>query len=315
MPVNGSKPTDNRHIRLDPFTTQSFEYFFYFPTPNAAQEDRFPHYPVNVARNEQVIGSAKPFAFHVVKQLSQVDKASWDYVSQYGTDADVFTFLEQNNIERLDVARVAWRCRQSVDFFRKYVALLEKRHRFEPTIYSYAVMHHEPATLSEWLRHRDELLLLCGPWLDSKLIKLDPIERKRFEQLEYSPLVNQRSHRLGAQHRIANNVMLEQYRSLLEILAYKQSLDAMDAMSVTGFLFSQDRVEEALARLQTVNAEALPTRVQYDYFRCYSAFYTEKTAEARAIANQYVNFPSPAGGTSSRTCSRSSPKWKARMPS
>jgi hypothetical protein len=288
--TNGAKPTDSRRVRLEPFTTQSFEYFFYFPSPNAAQE-RFPHYPVNVARNEQVVGSAKPFAFRVVKQLSQVDKASWDYISQYGTDAEVFTFLDQNNIERLDVTRVAWRCRQSVDFFRKFVALLEKRHHFDPTIYSYAVMHHEPATLGEWLRHRDELLLLCGPWLDSKLVKLDPIERKRFEQLEYSPLVNQRAHRLGAQHRIANNVMLGQYRSLLEILAYKPSLDAMDTMTVTGFLFLQDRVEEALARLQSVNAEALPTRLQYDYFRCYAAFYTEKAAEARGIANQYANFP------------------------
>jgi hypothetical protein len=291
MSTNGSKPTDSRRVRLEPFTTQSFEYFFYFPSPNAANDDRFPHYPVNVARNEQVVGSAKPFAFHVVKQLSQVDKASWDYISQYGSDAEAFAFLEQNNIERLDVTRVAWRCRQSVDFFRKFVALLEKRHHFDPTIYSYAVMHHEPATLSEWLRHRDELLLLCGPWLDTKLIKLDPIERKRFEQLEYSPLVNQRAHRLGAQNRIANNVMLEQYQSLVEILAYKPSLDPMDSMTVTGFLFLQDRVEEALARLQTVNADALPTRIQYDYFRCYSAFYTEKTAEARGIANQYVNFP------------------------
>lgn len=291
MATNGSKPTDSRRVRLEPFTTQSFEYFFYFPAPNAAQEDAFPHYPVNVARNEEVVGSAKPFAFRVVKQLSEIDKASWDYISQYGSDAEVFTFLDQNNIERLDVTRVAWRCRQNVDFFRKFVALLQKRHHFDPTIYSYAVMHHDPAPLGEWLRHRDELLLLCGPWLDSKLVKLDPIERKRFEQLEYSPLVNQRAHRLGAQHRIANNVMLAQYRSLLEILAYKPSLDSMDSMTVTGFLFLQDRVEEALARLQMVNADALPTRIQYDYFRCYAAFYNEKTAEARGIANQYASFP------------------------
>jgi hypothetical protein len=289
--TNGSKPTDSRRVRLEPFTTQSFEYFFYFPSPNAANEDRFPHYPVNVARNEEVVGAAKPFDFRVVKQLSQVDKASWDYISQYGSEADVFAFLDQNNIERLDVTRVAWRCRQNVVFFRKFVALLEKRHHFDPTIYSYAVMHHEPASLGEWLRHRDELLLLCGPWLETKLVKLDPIDRKRFEQLEYSPLVNQRAHRLGAQHRIANNVMLEQYRGLLDILAYKPSLDVMDTMAVTGFLFLQDRVEEGLARLQTVNAEALPTRIQYDYFRCYAALYTEKIAEARGIANQYVNFP------------------------
>src|SRR4029453_7208383 len=63
--TNGSKPTDSRRVRLDPFTTQSFEYYFYFPLPNGGNDDRFPHYPVNVARNEQVVGAAKPFNFRV----------------------------------------------------------------------------------------------------------------------------------------------------------------------------------------------------------------------------------------------------------
>jgi hypothetical protein len=75
MSVLGSKATDSKHVRLEPFTTQSFEYFFYFPAPNAPPEERFPHYPVVLAKNEQVVGAAKPFTFHVVGKLTQVDKA------------------------------------------------------------------------------------------------------------------------------------------------------------------------------------------------------------------------------------------------
>jgi len=291
MPVRGSKATESKPVRLEPFTTQSFEYFFYFPLPNAAPDERFPHYPVVVAKNEQVVGSAKPFNFHVVGKLTQVDKASWDYVSQYGSEADVFTFLDQNNIERLDLARVAWRCRQNVEFYGKLVGVLAARHHFDPTIYSYAVLHNDAPTLREWLRHRDDLLDRCGAWLDSTLVHLDPIERKRFEQLDYAPVVNQRTHRLGAERRIANNVILGQYRGLLDILSYKPALDPMDSLSVVTFLFLQDRVEEALGRFRAVNAEALPTRIQHDYLRCYAALYEANLAEARGIANQYATIP------------------------
>jgi hypothetical protein len=290
LPVRGSKATDSSRLRLEPFSTQTIEYYFYFPQPSA-EGSRFPHYPVNAAVNGATVATAKPFAFNVVGKLTQMDKASWDYTSQYGTDAEVLAFLDQNNMERLDLTRVAWRCRQSVDFFRRLLTLLEKRHRFDPLIYSYAVHHHEFAPLREWLRHHNELLGQCGDWLDTRLIKLDPIETGRFEQLEYSPLINQRAHRLGAQHRLANNVVLAQYRTLLEGLAFKPTLDAADQMRVVTFLFAQDRIEEALARFKSVNPGALSTHIQHDYFRCYAAFYEADLASARGIANQYADHP------------------------
>ena len=62
-------------------------------------------------------------------------------------------------------------------------------------------------------------------------------------------------------------------------------------MSVVYYLFLQDRVEEALARFKGIQAAALPTRLQYDYFRCYTAFYTEQLAEARGVASQYTVYP------------------------
>jgi hypothetical protein len=290
LPVLGSKATDSRRLRLEPYTTKTFEYYFYFPA-TAKDGAKFPHYPVNVAVAGTSAAAAKAFEFNVVAKLTQFDKASWDYVSQYGTDAEVFAFIGTNNIESLNMERIAWRCRKDADFFKKLTALMQQRHVWSDVIYSYAVVHNDTAALREWLKHRDDFIGNCGPFLASKLITIDPIERRSYEHLEYSPLVNQRAHRLGSERRIANPDVLAQYHTLLEILAHKPQLDAMDSMSVTYQLFLQDRVEEALARFHAVDANALPTRIQHDYFKCYADFYEDNLAEARGIATNYAGHP------------------------
>ena len=290
MPVLGSKATQSRQIRLEPYTTQQIEYHFYFPQPptNAVP---YPHFPSSVAVAGKSAGTAKPLSFRVVRQLSRVDTASWDYISQQGSDAEVFTFLEQNNLARLDLERIAWRARGSVDFFRRLVAFLGQHHVWNEPVYRYAVLHNEPSLLREWLRHRDDFLSQCGPWIDTRLARIDPVERKTYEHLEYLPLVNQRAHRVGAEDKIPNPVLREQYNRLLWILAYRPTLDAADQLSAVYSLFLQDRVEEALARFHTIKADDVRTRLQYDYLRCYAAFYEEKGAEARAIAARYADYP------------------------
>jgi hypothetical protein len=288
LPVMGSKATNSVRVELAPYTTQTFEYFFYFPIP--ATKGAFAHYPVSVAVAGNAAGGAKPFTFNVVNKLTQVDKASWDYISQYATDDEVLAFLAQNNVERIDLTRVAWRVKQA-PFFKKLTALMQERHVWIATIYSYALVHNDPAALREWLKHNDAFLNQCGPWLSTKLLLLDPIDRRAYEHLEYSPLVNQRAHRLGNEARIANPAVLGQYQSLLNVLAYKPKLDAMDAMSVTYYLFLQDRVEEALGRFKTVDAAQLPTQIQHDYFKCYAGFYEADLAGARGIAAKYAGYP------------------------
>lgn len=291
LPVLGSKATDSKRPRLEPYSTQTFEYFFYFPVATAPNAEPFPHFPVHVARNEQMAGSGKPLSFKVVNQLSKIDTGSWDYVSQYGSEAEVFAFLEQANLGRITLEQVAWRARKSVDFFRKLIALLEKRHVYDEVIYRYAIVHNERGPLREWLRHRDDFLAQCGPWFGSTLVTIDPIERRAYEHLEYSPLVNQRAHKLGGEARIANPVFRAQFQALLRIIAHKPALDAIDEMSVVYYLLLQDRIEEALTRFAGIKAEALPTRLQHDYFRCYAAFYEEKLADARAISAQHATHP------------------------
>jgi len=291
LPVHGSKATESKRLQIEPFTTKTLEYYFYFPAPNGATEPVFAHYPVHIARAEQTLGAAKQFSFKVVKQLSKIDTTSWEYVSQYASDDEVFAFLDKANAERINLELIAWRARRSVEFFTKLVALLEARHVWNEPVYRYAVVHNVPAPLREWLRHRDDFIAQCGAWLATKLLVIDPIERRAYEQLEYSPLVNQRAHPIGGESQIANPVFREHYQALLWILAYKPQLDPIDQMSVVYYLFLQDRVEEALARFDAIDPQTLPTRLQHDYFRCYAAFYREKLDQARAVAGQYAQYP------------------------
>jgi hypothetical protein len=290
MPVSGSRMTQSRHVRIEPYATEQFDYQFYFPSPSPAAA-AFPHLPSSATAAGKAAGAAKSLAFRVVAKPSKADTESWEYVSQQGSEADVFAFLDRHNLEQLDLARVAWRTRANFDFYRGVIALLAKRHVWNDTLYGYAVHHNDPAALRELLRHRDDFLNLCGDWLDCRLVRIDPVERRRYEHLEYAPLVNQRAHRVGAENRIANPVVRDQFTRLLGILSYKPSLDPADELAVTYFLFLQDRVEEALARFHGVKPESVATRIQYDYLACYADFYEEKPEDARSVASKYANHP------------------------
>jgi hypothetical protein len=290
LPVLNSKATDSRQITLEPYTTRTFEYRFYFPVVGK-EGGKFRHFPVKVAISGNSAGSAAPFEFNVVARFTQLDKASWDYLSQEGTDEEVLDFLGQNNIQRVDLDKVAWRCRRNVDFYRKLTSVLKVRHAWQDTIASYSLVHNDAATLREWLKHHSEFLDLCGAHLVSNLVTIDRTERHTFEHLEYSPLVNQRAHRVGDQWRVANPAVLGQYQALMDVLAHKPVLDDKDNVTVVYHLFLQDRVEEALARFAMVKADALSTRLQYDYLRCYAAFYAGSLADARSIAAAHANEP------------------------
>ena len=284
--VNRSKSTANMAIRLEPYQTHTQDYFFYFP---AAGD--FPHFPVHVSKDQMVVAFAEPFVFHVVDELSNVDTASWAHISQWGTPEQVLDYLNAHNLRLTDLGKIAWRCRESDAFFSKVVAILDDRHHYEPVIYSYGIHHNLLAPMRQFLLHADEFLARCGAYLNTKLVTIDPVERKHYQHLEYSPLVNARSYALGGARKILNDRFRAQYRKLMRTLSYRPSLDAPDQMTLTYYLLLQDRIEEALAAFSKVDKEALPTQLQYDYFNAYTAFYREEPSAARAIANQYAGYP------------------------
>ncbi len=285
IPVQGSDYTRSYPFNLGPYSTQKLEYHFYFPEPCDAI-----HYPVQVCNDRKVVAYAEPFTFHVVKELSSIDKRSWEYISQHGSEEAVLGYLRSHNLQRTKLDRIAWRMRAPA-FFGKVTGYLRDQFAYDGTLWLYGLMHQDLQAIRDYFDHADAFLARCGAWLNSDVLSIDPVERRVYQFLEYKPLVNARSHQLGAEPEIQNEALLEQYRSLLRILSCKAELDDEDLMSVTYYLLLQDRIAEAMDFFARVNPENLPTKLQYDYFSAYIAFYKQEPETAKRLAEKYADYP------------------------
>jgi hypothetical protein len=274
-------------VNLEPYSTFKFEYYFYFP-----EDGDFPHYPAHVALGDRFVTSADGIRFNVVENLSALDTASWDYVSQNGSTDDVVNYLDSHNIHRLDLTKIAWRMKKQRDF-RKFIIVLSARRAFDRTLWSYALLHNELPAAREYLRH-SAYVSKCGAWIESPLLTIDPVARHSYQHMEYKPLVHARAHMLGKHRKILNDRLYGQYHRFMNVLSYKRALDAPDRLGVAYYLLLQDRVEEGISFFDSIRHEDLHEALQYDYLKLYVDFYRGSVDDARAVVDRYANHPVPA---------------------
>lgn len=282
--VNRGMKTSSRYAVLNPYSTQSQEYYFYFPA-----EGKFPHYPVHVAQDEKILASAKPFEFNVVTKVDNTDKDSWEHISQFGTEKDVIEYLNTHNINRLNLDMIAWRMKDK-DFFKKTLKLLENRKVYNNTLWSYSLYHNDEARIREYLPNTwfaDQ----SGRFIESPLLTVDPIQRHVYEHKEYWPLVNARTFKLGGKRKILNNYFYSQYEAFMKVLTYRPELTDNDKMSVVIYMLLQDRIEEAMKFFKEIKPENLKMKMQYDYMAAYMAFFNEQPKKAEKIAGKYKDYP------------------------
>ncbi|HMF12438.1 MAG TPA: hypothetical protein VKE94_09035, partial [Gemmataceae bacterium] len=285
LPLANAQSTKSVQIDLEPYHTQTLDYFFYFP-----KSGRFNHFPVHVAKNEALVASAEPFVFNVVDKPSKLDTESWEYVSQDGTAEQVVQFLNRENVHALDLTKIAFRMKDK-DFFQTVTQLLQERHAYQPTLWSYALLHNVVPAAREFLLHTDQIVTECGGPIAGPLLTVDPVARHMYEHLEYKPLVNARAHSLGPQRQIVNARVLEQYQRFMKLLGYRKQMSDDDKLAVTYYLVLQDRIEEALATFAEVHSEGLTTKVQYDYCQAYLDLFSVEPTKARGIVAKYAAHP------------------------
>lgn len=285
MPVNVGFTTRSMNVTLGAHGTHAVEYAFYFPKPG-----QFSHYPVHVTKNEVLVASPRPRPLTVVEKLSRVDTKSWAYVSQHGDNEQVLAYLDQHNIERLDLELIAWRMRDR-EFYEQTIALLTRRHVYSPVLWSYSIHHEQRSDIAQYMAHEDGFLSALGPHFDSLLVTVEPIGRHIYEHLEYAPLVNARAHRLGNRVKILNDALDTQYRAFLRQLIYKPALDADDRLAASYYLLLQDRIEAGLAMFGAIDSDAVSARLQYDYVSIFVCLYSGCVNEARAVAERHQEHP------------------------
>ena len=283
--VANSKETQTIDVTLAAFSTQSFEYSFYFPTAG-----EFSHFPAHVASNGKVVAIADQTAFVVDDKPAELDQSSWQYVSQDGTNEEVINFLNRENVLRLDLNQIAFRMKDA-DFFKQVIKVLRNRYTFNSTLWSYSLMHDEIKAINEFLQQQGQFVSQCGIKIDSTPLTIDPVKKRWYQHRDFSPLINARAHRVGRTRTILNRKLYLHYHRLMTILASQPDLGSEDRLELTYYMLLQDRIEEAIAQFEQVNKAEIAEQLQYDYCDAYINMYLEKPDRAEAIAKAHVDHP------------------------
>lgn len=287
MTSSGSRETRTVLMSLEAFSTATFEYAFYFP-----EAGDFEHYPAHVSAKDRVIAVADPVTFKVVDRPAEVDKTSWEFVSQNGTNDDVIDFLNRDNVLRLKLSSIAFRMKDKA-FFTRTIETLRARCAYDNVLWAYSVKHDDPVAIKEFLSHANKLISSCGVSFQSDLLSIDPVERNWYSHKEYSPLVNARAHQLGATRKILNPEFASQYNRLLTVLSNRRTLTADDQLALTYYLLLQDRIETAMLHFGKVSKTNLDSKLQYDYCDAYLDMYRADPKSAAEKAAVWADHPVP----------------------
>ncbi len=291
IPLQNGFYSNGRPFRLEPYSTQTHDFYFYFP-----ETGEYPIYPIQVANDKGRVAGAAAFVFKVVDKLSKRDMTSWAWISQNGTEKEVLQYLRDHNMNRIDLDKIAYRMRHDREggggkaFFEKALKLLSDRLSYNSTLWSYALYHKDAKWMGEYLS-RSGITSRCGLYLNSPLLTINPVQRNFHQHLEYKPLVNARAHRLGKDRKVLNDRLHGQYHRYMNVLKYHPILEDEDLLAVSYYLFLQDRVNEGLKLFGRVQPENVAEKLQHEYLSTYVDFYKGDLASARRRAAKYADYP------------------------
>lgn len=295
IPLGGGKASANESLEIGAYAVAKLSARFYFPV---AEKGIGALRPAAVAERGALLGRGAGFTCAVVSEATTVDRTSWAWISQNGTDEEALELLKTANFNREDVEKIGWRMKGAA-FREKAFAILDSRGIFNERLWTTALdgrsavcentarVRQLLASANVQARLKDRL----GPEFHCSLVDIDPEANDLFEHKEYWPLINARAHALGGSATIANEGLRKQYRAFLDVLAMKPRLGAKDRLLAAVYLLAQDRFDEAKAMAAGVRPEDVETQLQLDYLNAYLAFCDLRPEDGRAIAAQYVDWP------------------------
>lgn len=281
LPLDGGRGTRVEAVVLDAYQTTSRDVHFYWPG-----EGSFAQHPASAATTTGVIGRGEPQALTVLAQPSRLDTGRWDYVAGFGTQDQVLAWLATGNLDAVDLSLCAWRLKERAAY-DAITGMLGKRMHWDDSIHGYAFLHGDQSGIAAWLRRHPDQAERLGPALEADWVSLDPVDLKRYEHLEFAPLVNPRAHQFTGRRQIENQDFAQQYHRLLETLAHQPRLDAEDRLALVQYLLSQDRVAEAIAQFAAIDPGQVVEKLPYDYCACYLAVSKADLATAKTIASRH----------------------------
>ena len=320
--LNSTYYTNSIKLKLNPYQTQNYKTFFYFPS-----EGKYPQYHPVACKNSSIISVGNSLTYDVKKEYTPSKKNEIVENNKYAKDmrvdgklrnilsddsidskaklANIIKYFENDIFNEEDIRNVLYLLKNDKDFYNKLINTLRKRGYFNSIVWSFGFHHKDETAVREYLKTNDSLKRDLGYDFTSSLYSYSDVDDAKIQpHLEYSPLYNARKHPFGNkgdknETNIANKEFNETYRRfIVDLLALKE-LTIKEKLQLTYYLILQDRMDEALEMYKKIKAEEVNDnnnksyKIQYDYINAYLDFcfgYPDFTI-AKSICNKYKDFP------------------------
>ena len=283
--LENAKSVVANKLDLAPFATRELAIKFYFPASG-----QFEHYGAQMAVAGLSAISAPSSQWKVLDAPGTVDESSWPYLAAWGSNDQVLRYLQTANLFKIDLSAIAWRMADR-KFFDESLARLTEYGIYHPTLWAYSIKHNDAPKLTQFLEADGNIASRVGPVFSSELMSVEPVERLQFEHLDFRPLIVARMHPLGVKRVILNDGLASQYERMMDVLSHQKTIEPEQRLALVYYMLLQNRTEDAVAHFAKIEATALESKLQYDYFAAYLKMTQGNFPEAETIAKKYVQYP------------------------
>ena len=286
IPVNGQTQTQTKFITINSFGSKKIEFYFYFP-----MEGKFNHFPVHVTKDNKILGYGNKNELICKKQIKltekKIDINDWEDVSLFGSNSDVLNYLLKNNIFKTNLSLIYWRLNDIKDkpneFFNNLTKLLRKNRLYDDKIWKYSIKFLNLKCINEYIyctknyyNNGNGIELIrkyLSPYYFSNWIVYNELKNEKYSHLEYFPLYNSRTYKLGMKKTINNEQFKEQYEIfLINSLFHSSSVNKLSnniLLESVYYLILQDRLNDANKIFKLIESQHLSNTIQYDYIDAY----------------------------------------------
>ena len=321
--LNNTYYTNCFNIKLDPYKTNKYTIYFYFP-----KEGNFIQYYPVASQNNKIISFGNSLLYKVKKEFIPNQKNLIIEYSKYSKDMRIEGKLRnilsnealssEDKLEKIlsyfkndifndeDINNILYLLKNNENFFLDLINALRSRGYYNEVVWAFGFHHKDEKSIMEYLSVNEEIFNDLGYDFKSKLYSYNEIDDAKIHpHLEYNPIYNARKHPFkkndnNNQSQIDNVEFRKTYEKFIIELLSMQEITTKQKLQLTYYLIIQDRLDEALDIFNRIKIEEIQNnnnnksyKIQYDYLYAYLDFtfgYPDFKI-AKSVCKYYKDFP------------------------